>query len=584
MKRKRFKIPVPYTLRNRMMIMQITAILVPVLLIGSMSYVAIYHILENKIQRGVELNLKQVRSKLETTLDNMNYVTKQQALDERTVNLLQAYRNADKYDRYLIKREFDSRMLLMKNTNPDIGMLFFYFPGEEGVLFENPTVRLERDPRTFPLLSQHEAQGYNVYGPHESMDGNPGLVISFLRKVQPDNPGLHQGYFYLETKFPLSESLIHHQQYGMAVKHVLANQAGKIVFTERPEAYPQGNQLIDAVKKHYDKDHRMYLFHETSSQGWTITASVSRSELRGEIYSWLTNFTIILVFSVLLGFFLARQTWRMIVDKLGSFKKEIEQVANGSFQEPPQMLDVMEFDDLILKFDHMRERLLHLMEVVAEKEKNKRDLEVEKLKYQINPHFIHNTLNTIQWIARLNKQHEIDHLIAVFTRLLHYNLGKEGEMIRLREEIQAITDYVELQRIRYQFHFQVLFEIPEEAADIYIPGFLLQPLVENSMYHGFTQSDGSITIEVSRQAEEWIVEVRDNGQGISEEDIARLFVDEPSRRKSGLGIGLSFVDRTLKNRYGDTYGLQVSSTVGEGTTMRIRIPVFPVQELGGEKS
>jgi len=197
------------------------------------------------------------------------------------------------------------------------------------------------------------------------------------------------------------------------------------------------------------------------------------------------------------------------------------------------------------------------------------------LLYQINPHFIHNTLNTIQWIAKMNGQEEIDRLVSIFTRVLHYNLDKQGEQVYLVEEVNALKDYVELQRIRYDYDFLVKFHVEEHSRQVLIPRFILQPLVENALYHGLDEGNGQITVRILPDGDRYLLlEVTDDGKGIDPEEILRLLRGEKDmHRKAGLGIGLNYVQRVLQTNYGDHSQFKIVSEAGKGTTIQIRIPL-----------
>jgi two-component system sensor histidine kinase YesM len=222
----------------------------------------------------------------------------------------------------------------------------------------------------------------------------------------------------------------------------------------------------------------------------------------------------------------------------------------------------------------MRTRVYDLVREIERREQARSRFEVEKLRYQINPHFIHNTLNTVQVIAKIQKQDEIVRLITHFTRILHYNLGKEGAFVQVRQEIANLKDYIALQQIRYNHAFQMKVQVDPDVEGVTVPRFILQPLVENALYHGFKNDEGVITVLACREADGHIrIEVADNGVGMSGEQVAALLPEQgESRGRSGMGIGLPFVQQLIKSYYGNEYGIQIESEPGRGTTLTIRVP------------
>ena len=143
--------------------------------------------------------------------------------------------------------------------------------------------------------------------------------------------------------------------------------------------------------------------------------------------------------------------YRLICKPLNQLQKQIIQVGNGALHGERQEYEIKEFDDLMHEVEQMKEQIRNLIDDVVEKEKNIQRTEYEKLLYQINPHFLLNTLNSVQWMARMSKQNNIMEFVQRLKRLLSYNLGKEGMQTTLRTEIDIVKDYIALEQMRYDF-------------------------------------------------------------------------------------------------------------------------------------
>lgn len=204
----------------------------------------------------------------------------------------------------------------------------------------------------------------------------------------------------------------------------------------------------------------------------------------------------------------------------------------------------------------------------------KRELELESLQYQINPHFLFNTLNTLQWVASLNEVPALYESLGSLSALLQNTLIKKDEFITIQEELNNLAHYVSIQRVRYAGCFDVEYRIDEALAGCNIPRFILQPLVENAIIHSADDSGRviQITISCERIDDNTIqVCVADDGKGFELEQNAL-----PIREKFS-GIGLSNVDERLKLYYGEAYGLKVISQVSVGTICTIHLPAGPIQ-------
>jgi two-component system sensor histidine kinase YesM len=184
----------------------------------------------------------------------------------------------------------------------------------------------------------------------------------------------------------------------------------------------------------------------------------------------------------------------------------------------------------------------------------------------------------------MNGQTEIDRLVALFTRVLHYNLGKEGRIVTLGEELEVLQDYLALQQIRYAHQFRVEIDFDEQFRPVVIPRFILQPIVENAIHHGLGEhglhdAEGLIRIAARRDGDDLLIAVQDNGKGMTDEAIARLLSgDAGTRPKSGLGIGLRYVKQTMELYYGDKASIAITAEPGVGTTFRLRLPLVYREE------
>ncbi len=201
-------------------------------------------------------------------------------------------------------------------------------------------------------------------------------------------------------------------------------------------------------------------------------------------------------------------------------------------------------------------------------EKRKRELELERLQYQINPHFLFNTLDTLKWIADGHDVPVLKNGIGSLSSLLKSTLMNKSEYITLAEEIQTLSSYIEIQKIRYADSFSVRFDLEEGTEACDIPRFTLQPLLENAIMHGTydTGEEIEILIGAAFDGRDLCLTVRDNGRGFSPETAS------PPVRRSSHGIGLANIQERLKLHYGGGTDFSIDSTPGEGTICKIRLP------------
>ncbi|UUZ97213.1 histidine kinase [Paenibacillus sp. P25] len=408
------------------------------------------------------------------------------------------------------------------------------------------------------------------YGPHISLNPIDGhIVLSILRQVEaPDRDDV---YVYIETNFKLAEDVIKNDPFGEKMTHLIADSTGRIVYSEDPQQFPVGTVAAqdDGLNSGY------YFFEETSNQPWKLIAAIPRSVYRLEIDRWIRQFAFFAVLTLTASCLIAWLIWRTVYRPLTLLHKDIRSFKNKYGRFPLRESRIQEFAVIHSEFAAMRSRIDELISEVELKERGRSRLEIEKLMAQINPHFIHNTLDTVRWLARASGQKEIDRLVSTLNKVLHYNLGKGGQA-RIRDEIEALKNYVELQGIRYNFQFDVKIRADDEALESPIPRFILQPLVENALYHGL-EDQGVIEVEVERDGSAHVlVKVRDNGDGMPEAEIRSLMnMDTDTGKKAGMGIGLQYVYRMIRFQFGASAGFHIDSRLGFGTTITLRLPIHP---------
>ena len=218
----------------------------------------------------------------------------------------------------------------------------------------------------------------------------------------------------------------------------------------------------------------------------------------------------------------------------------------------------------------MVERLEESREQIKEGEKKKRLAELDFLRAQINPHFIYNTLSSIRFFVEMKKNQEAEDMLLHFSKILRKSLSYSNEFVALKTELETIKEYVELQKMRYQNAFQVDCQVPEEILENRIPVFILQPIVENAIFHGMMPGQiCQITISAYEKEGKLFLLIADNGRGIKAGELPDNF--EKAGHMSRVGI--QNVHDRIQMNFGREFGLKVNSTEGEGTTATFILPV-----------
>jgi two-component system sensor histidine kinase YesM len=214
-------------------------------------------------------------------------------------------------------------------------------------------------------------------------------------------------------------------------------------------------------------------------------------------------------------------------------------------------------------------------DIVREHEEKQRH-ELDALQAQINPHFLYNTLDIIVWMIERNKPEEAVRIVTALARLFRISLSKGRNFIPVRDELEHTRNYLTIQQMRYKDKFTYTIDAPEETLDLAVIKLVVQPIVENAIYHSmdFMDGEGEIRVRVRVEGEDLLISVADNGIGMPQELVDRLLVEHFPISK-GSGVGLKNVNERIKLYAGDRYGVMIESELDVGTTITLHLPATP---------
>ncbi|AUS96921.1 hypothetical protein CDQ84_02130 [Clostridium thermosuccinogenes] len=308
-----------------------------------------------------------------------------------------------------------------------------------------------------------------------------------------------------------------------------------------------------------------------TSTGWTMVMMVPMralmEDMRNEIIDLLKKMIIvILITSVIIAVLLSNTITKPIAVLVRSARR----IAKGEFTADTPVPKGGDFKTLAETFNYMETEIMNLIEknyIISLREK---DTQIMALSLQINPHFLYNTLNTINMLAIQDGNEKISDLIVSLSEMLHYTFKNTEEKILLSDELRWIQNYSRIMSARFTGKFTMQIDIPDELLIYKVPKFFLQPLVENSIIHGFAEltEGGVIHISLEKKEDTLNFIISDNGKGMTQEDIENSVF----RASQDKGIGISNVHRRLTLIYGERYHVHVESTLGKGTSFYLTIP------------
>jgi two-component system sensor histidine kinase YesM len=338
--------------------------------------------------------------------------------------------------------------------------------------------------------------------------------------------------------------------------------------------------------------HDLQVIYRTSPfTNWTTVGVFPREEKAGEVREirlYLVTFVFVLILLGIAASYYLSHTISLPIRQLMSMMRKAED-GNLSVRFRGGRHD--EVGMLGRSFNAMLTQIDRLIDLVGLEQRKKREAELRSLQAQIKPHFLYNTLDTIHWLARKNGAHEVTEVVESLSRLFRIGLSRGNEMISLHDEFEHVKSYLIIQKTRYKEKLNYSISMDPTLAQCEVLKLILQPIVENAIYHGIKERRGPGQIDiVARRDERGIaVDVRDDGVGMSEETLERLreklTLQTASNEASetGGGYGLLNVQERIRLNYGAQYGLELHSKKGQGTTVTVRHPILTMDGVGTDE-
>ncbi len=348
---------------------------------------------------------------------------------------------------------------------------------------------------------------------------------------------------------------------------------------EEGNRYDENIEMLDnniyILTELIQDDIQYYIYYQTQS------IEQLKNSLNDQVATFLavfaiTGFVIVMVAMIATGY-VVRSITKPVQELSGAAKK----IADGDFSTRVDVATKDEIGMLALNVNEMSGRLEEMVQKIKDDERKMRHTELRLLQEQINPHFLYNTLDTIVWLVEGNSPEKAVNMVVSLSDFFRIVLSKGKDIITIREEEQHIRSYLEIQQVRYRDILEYDISIPEELYGYKILKLTLQPIVENSLYHGIKvkRGKGSILVTGELKDDKIYFDIRDTGVGMSKEDLAsiRNKLTRPCKETDS-GFGLANVNERIHMNYGPEYGVTIDSKQGEGTRVQIVIPAQSIDE------
>jgi two-component system sensor histidine kinase YesM len=556
------------SIRNRLIVILTVVPLSVMALFFAILSKNVSQIVEKRIHDNFELKLEINSMSLIDTLNNACDLTACITFDGSNVGeqLDAALTSTNVVTRAKLLGYIQKTLYTYLHSAHDIGVIALIdTDNNQVVIATEPLARADLACTLIPLTSWRRA---TLYAPHRTLCYlHNNTVISMSKRFNTILPGRNYE-IYIETSAHFLDKLLdpvyNSDHTSFCMDKALLSEDGTILCSSDDSLLPTGMDM-EMLKQSGALKHCRIL--EAREKGWIMLGVVDESYYQ-RVYSPMymqVLWTMTACATIFIA--LALLIWHLVYTPIREFASEIRNMKpNGVFLP---RANTSELNEIRLQINQMYNAIRELL-VKAETEAQKSArLENELLLSRINPHFLHNTLDNIKWLARQNNQQEVADMLATLNKLIYYNLGKQ-RITTLKDELGAMDGYLFLQNRIRPFTYNREINLSEDALSTHVPCYMLQPLVENSIRHARCEKL-VLTVSITENDKHLYIRVSDNGQGMDEETLARLQELAEAERPEDSGIGLKYVLRALRMMYGRNVQTHITSDQVHGTSVLIMI-------------
>ena len=429
--------------------------------------------------------------------------------------------------------------------------------------------------------------------------GERPWVITVSRGVRNfTGSGNREGVVFIDLNYSAISELCDQNSIGSKGYVFLLDQDGNVVY------HPQQQQLYNELQTenidlvmNTDKETLMdgsgdnakiYTISRSEKTGWTVVGCTNVAELLKDSKKARSIYVLVAAILVVVALVLSNLISRNITRPLQQLRDSMARVQEGDFRAAEvEVTSRNEVGSLTRSFNVMTSRIQELMKQNIYEQQQKRKSELKALQSQINPHFLYNTLDSIIWMAEGKKNEEVVVMTASLARLLRQSISNEEEQVPIGQEVEYARSYLTIQKMRYKDKLEFQIQVDAQIMGVPIIKLVLQPLIENAIYHGlkYKEGKGLLIVRGYREGENAVIQIKDNGAGMDEQTLSHIFEKHKVNYRSN-GVGVYNVQKRLQLYYGMDYGITYSSRQGEGTTASIVIPMNMIpmkQEADHEK-
>ncbi|MEK3749186.1 sensor histidine kinase [Paenibacillus sp. FSL E2-8871] len=562
--------------RSKLFLVFVLVTILPMMLFVYFSFELTKSKLTDQIYINMMNSTAQINKNLENKLDSYEHISASIYLDNRLATYLTSEYQDD--PSYLdVYQYIGNRIDTVMAAYPDFGSVFIYSDNPslpKDNYYIKPVTPEVKETELYKQLMQSHGNIIHLSSP-QSQD-NPAM-FTLARLLNNNRNQYPYGILVFEISESVIYSLMEKEAGGKDIfivndKGLILSAADKqLLNTSLPEMLDQNFDELPSGR--FDttyKGEKAFAVYNTLTNGWKTVSIFPYDSIIQDAKSLSELIIKISLGFIVVALLLIYITASMFSKRIRMLIRMIRRLERGDFNPTnDEYLGNDEIGQLHFAFKQMTTRLKSLITEVYQKELQNKEAELDLLQAQINPHFLYNTLGSISSLALKHQDTRIQDLVLHLAKFYRISLNKGKSILTINEELKLTQSYNAIQLIRFKGQLNITYNIDEAILPYSTVKLALQPFVENAVLHAVWNQESPLNIHIKGIVEnsDIILSVIDDGMGMSRETLHTLLDDKPGR-----GYGISNVDRRIKLRFGEHYGVTVFSRLGIGTTVQIRLP------------
>lgn len=575
------------SLKNKLLISYILLIIIPFFISTIVLSLSSSRNIKNNSLTYISLFSEQISSNINTYIGEMDRMTRTAILDDTLCQILTNPKYLTGLDSYIANKYVNNEILKLMTQKPDI--VNITYTGANGAIFSGSSNSI-KDVELFNEIT-------HAFGP---TDENENIYISSAHV--PNYLSVHMQnkerpnftitrYLYTVDKqyigsivlcIPCQDLLnainINLKLIDNGVRIVITNSENFILADTSSDFTAESLNNPDYYYFDPYQNNKNYMYFNSYTDDLTTTVMVNKSQLFESTNKFIQLSILLIMLLIIVIILLSFYFSRKLIEPIELLQYAAIECADGNYDVKIPVYTEDEIGQLCISFNYMTEQIQNLLNKVYHYQLANKQSQLEALQNQINPHFLHNTLEIIRMKALINKDEEVAEMVQTLAKLFRITLDRTTNTVSIKDELEHVKTYLTIQNMRFNNRFKFICNIPDSFLDYSIIKLSFQPLVENSINHGFskTYDDESITISIEENQDNLYIYISDNGMGINITDmeILKNRINHKSKENKSLraSIGIVNIADRIQLEYGKNYYLDIYENQPQGTIVKMKIP------------